>query len=136
MPPRHVEGPGRMITELSLPIPPSLNKYYRVRNGKPIISEHGRAYRKEVSAVRLLENLKPTHGRLAVKIVLVAPNNQRRDLDNILKCLLDAMAKAGLYADDSQIDRLEVVRGEVNPNNPRVDIVLTGDAAPAGRKAS
>jgi len=34
------------------------------------------------------------------------PDRRRRDLDNLLKSVLDALEHAGLYADDSQIDLL------------------------------
>ena len=32
-----------------------------------------------------------------------------------MKALLDALAHGGAYEDDSQIDRLEIVRGAVEP---------------------
>ena len=35
---------------------------------------------------------------------------RRRDLDNLLKCTQDALAHAGVFEDDSQIDLLVVVR--------------------------
>jgi len=33
----------------------------------------------------------------------------------VQKALLDALAKGGAYRDDSQIDRLEVIRGPITP---------------------
>jgi crossover junction endodeoxyribonuclease RusA len=41
------------------------------------------------------------------------PDRYRRDLDNVCKAMLDALGHAGVYQDDSQIDRLEIVRGAV-----------------------
>lgn len=38
------------------------------------------------------------------------PDRRARDLDNILKALLDALAHAGVYADDSEIDELHIYR--------------------------
>jgi len=49
-------------------------------------------------------------GRLAVEIYVYPPDRRRRDLDNILKNLLDSMQHAGVYKDDQQIDRLLVIR--------------------------
>ena len=34
------------------------------------------------------------------------------DLDNTLKAILDALMKAGMYDDDSQIEYIEIARGE------------------------
>ncbi len=41
------------------------------------------------------------------------PDRRRRDLDNVLKALLDSLAHAKVYEDDSQIDVLVVDRKEV-----------------------
>lgn len=54
-------------------------------------------------------------GKLGVKLVFHQPNKQRRDLDNLLKATLDALTKAGLWQDDSQIERLDVSHGEPDP---------------------
>ena len=54
-------------------------------------------------------------GRLAVRVTVCPPDHRRRDIDNVQKALLDALAKGGAYRDDSQIDRLEVERGPVTP---------------------
>jgi crossover junction endodeoxyribonuclease RusA len=43
------------------------------------------------------------------------PDRRRRDLDNILKALLDALQYGGAYQDDSQIDSLQVVRSKSVP---------------------
>jgi crossover junction endodeoxyribonuclease RusA len=54
-------------------------------------------------------------GRLSVRVTVCPPDARRRDLDNVQKALLDALAKGGAYRDDSQIDRLEVIRGPITP---------------------
>lgn len=96
---------------IRLPWPPSVNHYWRNVRGRTLISRQGRDYRAMVE--KLAAGLKANNGRLSVTITAHPPDRRRRDLDNLLKAPLDAMCHAGLYADDSQIDRIEVRRGEV-----------------------
>lgn len=55
-------------------------------------------------------------GRVGVSVVLHFADKRRRDLDNCLKGFLDAMTHAGVWEDDSQIDKLHIVRAE--PSKP------------------
>ena len=63
-------------------------------------------------------------GRLAVEIEAFAPDRRRRDLDGMLKVPLDALAIAGVYSDDSQIDDLRIVRREPD-GEPRLVVRIT-----------
>lgn len=47
-------------------------------------------------------------GKLKVVIEAWRPDNRRRDLDNLLKAVLDSMGHAGLYVDDSLIVDLRI----------------------------
>lgn len=94
---------------LQLPWPPTLNSYYRTVNGRMLISRDGRKYREAVQGL-LAGAYDTLTGRLSVTIRCHAPDNRRRDLDNIGKCLLDSLTKAGIWGDDSQIDDLRFVR--------------------------
>jgi len=49
-------------------------------------------------------------GRLALTIIVHPPDRRRRDLDNVLKGVLDALQHSGLIADDGNIDLLAIVR--------------------------
>ncbi len=49
-------------------------------------------------------------GRLSVKIDMHPPDARRRDVDNVLKPLLDALQHGGAFRDDSQIDKLTIER--------------------------
>jgi crossover junction endodeoxyribonuclease RusA len=100
--------------ELKLPWPPSVNSYWRNVGTRTLISKKGRCYKNEVLKVVAAHRQRNfIEDRLDVKILLNAPSRARRDIDNSLKAILDAMQHAGVYRDDSQIDRIEVVRGEV-----------------------
>ena len=96
-----------------LPVPPSENRYRRWLNGRPTISADGRRYRRQVS--ELCHGATPFTGRIAVRVELYPPDRRRRDLDNILKALLDSLTHAGVWLDDAQIDRLSVVRKQCVP---------------------
>ena len=48
--------------------------------------------------------------RLKVDILVFPPDNRRRDLDNVLKAILDSLEDAKVFKDDSLIDDLRVRR--------------------------
>lgn len=101
---------------LTLPFPPSVNTYYRSPGGSRavLISKKGRIYRTNVLAASWGC---PTFGeaRLEVNIDLYPPDQRKRDLDNYVKAMWDAMKHAGIFADDSQIDEFSVKRCAVTP---------------------
>lgn len=99
-----------MIT-LTLPWPPSVNHYWqRNRNGSVRVGKAGIAFQQEVWLRCRQGRIKPLVGRLIVRIGATPPDKRKRDLDNVLKALLDALKHGGCYEDDSQIDRLEIER--------------------------
>lgn len=96
-----------------LPMPPSVNHYWRHSRHGTYLSDAGRKYRAEVlKRIKSPVVLYP-HQRLAVTIVLHPKDKRRFDIDNRIKALFDAMEKAQIYADDSQIDRMLVIRDRV-----------------------
>lgn len=102
------------MISLVLPAPPTVNTYWRTTSrGKfqrTYISDRGKKYAKDVAMAVMLAGRPNIEGRLSVKLGYAAPDRRNRDLDNICKASLDAMQKAGVYADDSQIDELIVTR--------------------------
>ena len=101
------------MTRITLPWPPSVNRYWRNVEGRTIISAAGRAYRAAVLSEVLQQGAAQHYtGRLRVRIVAHPPDRRRRDLDNLQKALLDGLEFAGVFDDDGQIDDLRIVRGE------------------------
>lgn len=113
-------------TWLNVPYPPSLNHYWRyLAAGRVLISQEGRTYRHRIAEVVALQwdhdYPRPLYGRLTVTIDLYPPDRRVRDIDNFAKVLLDALAKADVFVNDSQIDELRIVRwGTRNPAHARV----------------
>ena len=96
---------------------------------RTVISREGRRYRRDVCAALAAMRVERMDGRLAVRVTVCPPDSRRRDLDNVQKALLDALAKGGAYRDDSQIDRLVVERGPVTPGG-KVLVVIEPIAHP------
>ncbi len=99
-----------------LPWPPSMNSYWGTRvvttKGRPLamtyLTKRAKEFRQEVSAI--VGQQEPLEQRLAVNIELIAPTRRRFDVDNFCKGTIDALMHAGVFEDDSQIDRLIVSR--------------------------
>lgn len=92
--------------------PPQVNHYYTVVRGRKVLSSKGRQYKID-TAVKMLQAKVPRSldGRLEVRIDAFPPDKRKRDLDNLLKPLLDGIQDYGMF-DDSQIDYLRIRRCE------------------------
>ncbi|QDU34285.1 Crossover junction endodeoxyribonuclease RusA [Poriferisphaera corsica] len=75
-----------------------------------IIDERGRAYRNTVGLIANSQTKEPFTEKASLEIDAYPPDGRKRDLDNILKALLDAIEKAGVIENDSQFDEIRVSR--------------------------
>ncbi len=96
---------------LDLPWPPTVNHYWKGNGAKRFICKAGVEFRARVIAAVQSGPARRFTGRLAVSIDAHPPDKRKRDLDNLLKASLDALQHSGLFDDDSQIDRLAILRG-------------------------
>lgn len=90
------------------------------------VTKDGVDFQKNVHAavIEQLGQHKPLDGRLGVSFLFHQPSAQACDISNYLKSTEDALTKAGVWIDDSQIDRELLVRGAIDRTNPRVEIVI------------
>ena len=122
------------MIELTLPWPPSTNSIWRafVQKGRvrTILSKAGREYRKTATEAAQAQYAgEPMQGRLSVSITLHAPTRRAYDVDNRVKAAADALTHAGIWGDDEQIDRLELIRGEIRKPGMAVVTISECEAA-------
>jgi len=110
--------------DVELPFPPSVNHYWRMWQGRMVISKEGRAYRENVATILRAKGVTPQTGRLAVAIEAFPPDQRRRDLDNLLKALGDSLQHGGAFLDDSQIVWLLIEKAQVVPGG-KVTVRIT-----------
>ncbi len=68
------------------------------------------------------------HGEsYAIEATIWQPNGIRRDLDNQITSILDALTKSGAILDDCRkfVKKLSVTDGGIDKTNPRAEIVIT-----------
>jgi len=111
------------VTEhiLTLPIPPSVNRYWVYGGGRVRTSPEAKIYKQ---AIRLLVPQQLIKGRVALNVSVFRPA-KRGDLDNYLKALLDSL-EGVLYENDSQITEIHAFRYD-DKDNPRVELVAYED---------
>lgn len=115
---------------LHLPWPPTVNSYYKVtRYGQRYLDKKVRAFR-DMVAESVHEQMPgiTLDESIYMEVYLFPPDRRKRDLDNYMKGLLDAITESGLWEDDSLIDQLHIYRGEiVSGGSVRVEL---SDAGP------
>lgn len=81
-----------------------------------MVSKAGRQYRVDLLADLSGKVRSKIEGRVRLSVCVMPPDARRRDLDNLLKPILDGLTAAGIWDDDSQVDELKIVRGEQTPH--------------------
>lgn len=109
---------ARAEVTLTLPIPPSANRYWRSVDHRVIVSPEAQEYKRLVRYSTT--GIRPFKGNVAVNVTVFRPR-KAGDLDNYLKVLLDAL-KGVLYDDDSVVVELHAFRDD-DKRDPRVVVV-------------
>lgn len=112
---------------ISLPWAPSMNTYWRhvPIKGKPrtLISKKGREFKSAVKQLCAIVGRDAITESVAVEILAYPPDKRKRDLDNLLKPILDALTEGGIWGDDSQVDDLRIIRKDIRKTGEIVVMV-------------
>lgn len=106
---------------VTLPLPPSANRYWRYVGGRVLVSREARAYRARCATAALVQRLRVLEGEVEIEGAVFFAD-RRRDLDGALKVLLDALEGVA-YRNDRQVSAI-TVRREIDSDRPRVELVV------------
>lgn len=115
-----------MTITMTLPEPPSANRYWRHAKGRTYLSAHALAYRGDVARAwvaycRVNRRIKRLDGPVVITYFWYR-GRKAGDLDNRTKQLFDAL-RGYAYADDSQIVEIHAYRYD-RPRNAGLDIII------------
>ncbi len=98
---------------LHLPYPPSVNGMYRRGDdGQTKLTQKAKTFRLHCKAEGRRIRASPINPPVVVSIYVFPPDRRKRDIDNIVKAILDGLEAAQVLKDDSNVARLEVCRCE------------------------
>jgi crossover junction endodeoxyribonuclease RusA len=99
-----------MIT-ITLPWPVTINHYWGRKGNRTFILPRGLLFRKQ-TALECIPYVKSElyDKRLSLFICAFPPDKRLRDLDNVLKILMDSLQHAEVYKNDYQIDSIYIKR--------------------------
>lgn len=95
---------------LDVPYPPSANRMWRYIRKRPILSKEYRDW-KERSLFLVLQQ---DHEKIqepetvSIDMAVTPPDKRRRDIDNVIKPVLDLLETAEILENDSMVHRLNV----------------------------
>lgn len=115
-------GLGRDSVRLTLPLPPSVNAYWRIFRNRILLSAIARAYKLKAASVASRYGVQPLDGDVSVSLAVYRAQ-RRGDLDNFFKATFDAL-KGVAFNDDSQVVEIHAWRND-DKENPRVDVEVT-----------
>lgn len=114
---------------LTLPYPPSANRYWRTRvagSGRKAfvqtyVSEEAKAYREAVARICTSAGVKPLAGDVTLTLDLYRPRKSG-DVSNRIKVLEDALIGFA-FEDDSQVRGIQAHRDD-DKRSPRVEVLV------------
>lgn len=98
------------MIRLNLEYPPSVNQLWRAVPGRGVIKS--KVYRewleKNLWIIRGQTRDK-IEGKFTIEFQATRPDKRRRDIDNLIKPLMDVIVQAGLVEDDSLCEMLSIM---------------------------
>jgi Holliday junction resolvase RusA-like endonuclease len=110
------------VTRITLDMPPSANRYWRMGNNRIYRSDEATHYKTYVGLICNTAGIEPVDGDVRVVLRFFRPA-KRGDLDNRIKVTLDSL-QGHFYHDDKQIVEIHAMRCD-DKANPRVEIEVT-----------
>lgn len=121
---------------LTMPLPPSSNHRLMPNgNGRLILSPKYRAWlNSAIAQIRkqLPMDYQPLSGRLYSITSVTFPDRRKRDTDNPLKGVKDALTQAGVIEDDEQLTHDHIFKrlDKIDKDNPHVFVILYEETDP------
>ena len=116
------------MTSVSIPYPPSANRLWRAVNGRQIKSAVYRSWCSEAALMLRAQRPATVAGAYHLSIVATPPDRRARDIDNLIKPISDALASAGIVANDSMA---RSVYAAWSPQDPIKGGLVTVEINPA-----
>lgn len=114
----------RSYLEATLPYPPSANTAWRASKSfyknKIYLNPKVVKFRKRVQEILMLERFPKMSGPIFLELYLYMPDKRRRDIDNPIKAVLDALEHGGLFENDSQVSKLLVQKMGIEKNGKAI----------------
>lgn len=91
------------------------------------IHEQGIRPISEAERINLMYEATQTGTHYEIEATIYQPNGIRRDLDNQITSILDALTKSGAILDDCRkfVKKIAVSDGGIDKENPRAEIIIT-----------
>lgn len=103
---------------------------YNRGTGKPFImsNQNVKSWQNSADVELLRYRIKePLQGKQELSVMFYVKDNRRRDLDNMLTTIQDALVRGGILEDDSwKYLRIASVDADLDAVNPRAEITLKG----------
>ena len=97
---------------MKIPFPPSVNHLWIHTRGRKVINKQYQEFIDAiVTALIGRQNLLDESDYYSVSLIAFPSDRRRRDLDNIFKATLDALTRAKIWRDDSQVVEIHAVKG-------------------------
>ena len=92
-----------------LPFPLSVNNLFfnAGRRGRVKTTRY-QTWLREVGVALKQQGIAKVEGQVSIKLLIIRPDRRRRDLDNYIKCVLDALVLNGAMGDDSLVEKIVI----------------------------